>query len=372
MYKLEAVFLVVLPLFLRLALGSSAFDPRAYSKSTATCKATKRIGTSSEHEIVDIHLRYVDINPAAKTTILMVHGWPGLWSTWSNQIQEFEEDYHLIVPDLRGFAESTHPGESRTSGTMPDMVGDLVCILEHAGISSAVCLGHDWGSQICYEAARMRPDIFHGVVGAVIPYIPSSGPFVPIQHLVIALPKLAYQLFFNQKMLEAVAELDKSVHRTIRAILRDVLSPPPDDFLASRTSFLGAWDHIEDIPPVPFFTPEEEDYMVEQYSIQGFKNTMQFYTEENRRASWNFTNTQGNHTITQPVLSILPRNDPVADWEVASRLLKSKEFLPNSKTEYVDGAHWCHLEHPETFNGMVRPWLAEHFGNGKNRGHDEL
>lgn len=27
------------------------------------------------------------------------------------------------------------------------------------------------------------------------------------------------------------------------------------------------------IPPIPFFTVEEEDYMVEQYGIQGFKNS---------------------------------------------------------------------------------------------------
>lgn len=27
---------------------------------------------------------------------------------------------------------------------------------------------------------------------------------------------------------------------------------------------------MNDIPPVPFFTPEEEDYYVEQYRKQGF------------------------------------------------------------------------------------------------------
>lgn len=32
-----------------------------------------------------------------------------------------------------------------------------------------VVLSHDWGTQICYEAARMRPDLFRAVVGAVIP-----------------------------------------------------------------------------------------------------------------------------------------------------------------------------------------------------------
>ena len=33
---------------------------------------------------------YVDVNPSADATILMVHGWPGLWSNWVNQIREFE------------------------------------------------------------------------------------------------------------------------------------------------------------------------------------------------------------------------------------------------------------------------------------------
>jgi pimeloyl-ACP methyl ester carboxylesterase len=49
------------------------------------------------------------------------------------------------------------------------MVGDLVCILENAGVAKAVCVGHDWGAQICYEAARMRPDLFEAVIGAVVP-----------------------------------------------------------------------------------------------------------------------------------------------------------------------------------------------------------
>ncbi|KAJ7123197.1 alpha/beta-hydrolase [Mycena epipterygia] len=367
MYSLKVLPMGALSLFLGSALGSSAFNPRAYQKSTATCKATNR--AEGQEKMIDLH--YVDINPDAKTTLLMVHGWPSLWSSWSNQIQEFKEDYHLLVPDLRGFGASGHPDDVRSSGTMPDMVGDLVCILEHAGISSAICVGHDWGAQICYEAARMRPDLFRGVVGAAIPYIPSAGPFTPMEHLVVALPKLSYQLFFNHKTPEAVAQLDKDVRRTIRATLRTVASPPPDDFLKDSTSFLNAWDAVAEIPPVPFFTPEEEDYFVEQYSIQGFKNTLQFYTEENRRASWSFANTQGNHTISQPVLSVLPESDPVADWALAVKLLGSEAFLPNSKTEFMPGAHWHHIEHPQTFNALMRAWLNDVVG-GEKAGHDEL
>ena len=100
---------------------------------------------------------YVDVNPTASNSIVLVHGWPSLWSTWSNQIQAlqvrikcpwkpspltlWQNDYHLIVPDLPGFGSSMHPGDGR--GSMRDLVGDVVCILEHASVKSAVCIGSD-------------------------------------------------------------------------------------------------------------------------------------------------------------------------------------------------------------------------------------
>jgi pimeloyl-ACP methyl ester carboxylesterase len=52
-----------------------------------------------------------------------------------------QSDHHLVVPDLRGFGESTHPGDVRSSGTMGDLVGDLICILENAQVTSAICMG---------------------------------------------------------------------------------------------------------------------------------------------------------------------------------------------------------------------------------------
>ncbi|TFK35066.1 Alpha/Beta hydrolase protein [Crucibulum laeve] len=352
--------------------ANPTFKPSTFPKKTTICTAIKR---SPIEEKVNITLGYVELNPRAPTTLLMVHGWPSLWSTWSYQIQEFQDDYHLIVPDLRGFAESTHPGDVRASGTMADMVGDLVCILKSANVQSAICMGHDWGSQICFEAARMRPDIFTAVIGAVIPYMPAAGPFVPIKDLTTLLPALTYQIYFDSRTEDAVLELDNDVRRTIRATLRTVDSPPPDEFLKSNTSYLSAWSTIPEarcpiyltgcqtddiqIPPVPFFTPEEEDYFVEQFSLQGFKNTLQFYTTENRHQSWEIDHRQGNFTISQPVLAIYPSEDPVANWELVAKLLKSSEFTPQLTTEVTKGAHWVHLEHSNIFNMLVRAWLSK-------------
>ncbi|KAF8960273.1 Alpha/Beta hydrolase protein [Flammula alnicola] len=333
---------------------ATPFKPSEYPKETAHCKAIRR---GEVDEIVDIQLKYVDINPDASTTLLMVHGWPSLWSTWSKQIEEFKEDYHLIVPDLRGFGESTHPGEPQSSGTLGDMVSDLVCILEHAKVTSAVCIGHDWGSPVCYEAARLRPDIFTAVVGVVTPYIPSAGPFVPVENLLPLFPALTYQLFFDRQMDAAIAELDKDIRRTVRATLRTVASAPPSHFLKNKDSFLAAWDEVEQIEPVPFFSPEEEDYFVEQYRIQGFKNTLQFYAHKNRYEGWNLANSQGNHTLSQPVLAVYPTEDPVANWVLAAKTLTSAEFLPNLTTELLPGSHWVHIEYPQEFNTILRKWL---------------
>ena len=36
---------------------------------------------------------------------------------------------------------------------------------------------------------------------------------------------------------------------------------------------MEAWEGYEEIPPIPFFTEAEEDYLVEQYSTQGFEKS---------------------------------------------------------------------------------------------------
>ncbi|KAH9180053.1 Alpha/Beta hydrolase protein [Lactarius sanguifluus] len=265
---------------------------------------------------------------------------------------------------------SGHPAQC------PDLVGDLLCILEHAGALEAIAVGHDWGAQLAYEAARERPDIFTAVVGITIPYMPCAGPFIPTQTLVAAHPRLAYQLFFNSQTHAAATELERDIRRTLRGTLRHVASPPPEDFLTNPETFLGAWDHYEEIPEIGFLSKEEEDYWVEQYSIQGFKHNLQFYTDENRLAAWQFANEQGNHTIPQPVLSILATEDPVANMELAAKLLHSFDFLPNhslprKKHSDLGSLRPDNLEMPDEVNSIIREWLTK-LDAKQEHTHDEL
>jgi len=340
-----------------LALSAAAvnepFHPRDYPKSHVQCDAVHRGG--AVHVNTKIDIEYVEVNPTGKRTLVLVHGWPSLWSSWSNQIQEFGKDYHLIVPDLRGFGASTHPGDVESSGAMHDIVDDLTCIMDKVGVDEAVCVGHDWGAEVCWSAALQKPARFTSIAALVVPYEPAVGDFMPVEDIAKVLEKLTYQIFFEKHTANAIKELDTDIRRTLRATLRTVASPPPDAYLKSPADFLGAYDGI-DIPPIPFFTEEEEDYFIEQYSIQGFQHTLQFYTHGNRFGTHKHSKTL-DPTISQPALVILPTQDPVADWNLVAQILESAKYVSKLTTVEVEAAHWPQLEKAVEVNTALREWL---------------
>lgn len=80
-----------------------------------------------------------------------------------------QPSYSLLMPTLRGFGPSTHPKDVQTAGAIHDHTRDLFCIMRTAQVSKVVCVGHDWGAQVCWEAARARPDLVEAVAGVVVP-----------------------------------------------------------------------------------------------------------------------------------------------------------------------------------------------------------
>lgn len=337
------------------------FDPHQYEQHERNAQCPAILRGAEGDSVVDININYVDIQPSTnpKETLVLVHGWPGMWSTWGRQIVHFQGDHRLLVTNIRGFYKSTHPGDVRTGGAYSDFVSDLVCMMDHAGVESAVCVGHDWGSQLCFEAARQRPDRFKAVIGLVVPYLPVGRQYVPTRYLSKLAPRLAYQSFFNEFTEQATGELDKSVRRSLRAVMRGWHNPPPEAFLTSTTSLMDVFEDNDELEPIMFLSPLEEDYLVQGMEIQGFGKTLQFYLDSNRQKSFAFAATQGNHTIHTPSLLILPSHDRVANWRDAIKMVHTEAFMTDLKIRDVETAHWPHLEAPEDVNGMMEEFLNE-------------
>ena len=92
--------------------------------------------------------------------VLLCHGFPETSHVWRHQLTALAQaGFRAVAPDLRGYGGSECPSEVAAFTTM-DVVGDLVALVESENAKSAVIVGGDWGANIAWLAAQLRPDIF--------------------------------------------------------------------------------------------------------------------------------------------------------------------------------------------------------------------
>ncbi len=54
--------------------------------------------------------------------------------------------------------------------------------MDHAGVASGVCMGNDFGSQVCWEAGLLNPTRFKGVFNVGIPVLHTSTHTSPLTY----------------------------------------------------------------------------------------------------------------------------------------------------------------------------------------------
>lgn len=100
-----------------------------------------------------------------------------------------------------------------------------------------------------------------------IQYLPNAGNYTPVKDLVPYFPKLAYQVYFDERTYDAAKELGNDTRRTLRATYRTVPSPPPDKFLESETSYLDAWKDVPEVSSVDFPDLNCHPYLILRYLL---------------------------------------------------------------------------------------------------------
>ena len=125
-------------------------------------------------EATGISLHFVEEGKGP--AVIFCHGFPAIWSCWKAQIEAVvSAGFLAIAPDMRGYGESFAPAEAEAY--MPyETVGDLVAILDAADVETASVVGHDFGANIAWNAAMMRPDRFTAVCGMSVPFRPPGSP----------------------------------------------------------------------------------------------------------------------------------------------------------------------------------------------------
>ncbi|MDP1545653.1 MAG: alpha/beta hydrolase [Anaerolineales bacterium] len=92
--------------------------------------------------------------------LMLIHGFPLDHTSWNEAASLLENDFDLLLPDLRGFGKSTTVAGPYS---MSDMADDLAALLDHLGIEKTVIVGHSMGGYVALAFARKYPQRVSGL-----------------------------------------------------------------------------------------------------------------------------------------------------------------------------------------------------------------
>jgi len=99
-------------------------------------------------------VHYTRAGRPGKPAVVLVHGFSDNGLCWSPVARALEDDYDLILPDLRGH------GLSARADAAPevDMAADVAALIEHLGLDRPVLVGHSMGAMVSYQVAVRFPE----------------------------------------------------------------------------------------------------------------------------------------------------------------------------------------------------------------------
>jgi pimeloyl-ACP methyl ester carboxylesterase len=90
--------------------------------------------------------------------VILLHGFPDSGRLWRHQVPVLvEAGFKVIVPDMRGYGRSDKPA-AVDAYTIDKLAGDVVAVLDAAGVERAHVVGHDWGAGVAWATALMAAE----------------------------------------------------------------------------------------------------------------------------------------------------------------------------------------------------------------------
>jgi haloacetate dehalogenase len=93
--------------------------------------------------------------------LLLLHGIPETHILWRKVAPLLEQDYFLVIPDLRGYGDSGKPpgGDDHFGYSKRAMAQDMVEVMKHLGFQKFAVVGHDRGGRASHRMALDYPEV---------------------------------------------------------------------------------------------------------------------------------------------------------------------------------------------------------------------
>jgi pimeloyl-ACP methyl ester carboxylesterase len=277
--------------------------------------------------------------------IVLCHGWPEHAFSWRHQMSALAAaGYHVIVPNQRGYGNSSRPSEV-TDYDIEHLSGDLIALLDHYGYEDATFVGHDWGAFVVWGLTLLHPNRVNKVVALSVP-CPERGGQPWVESMEATLGNDFYFVHFNRRPGVADAVLEEHTFQFLRNMFRknEPASEPQPGMaminLARAGTSLGE----------PLMSDSELAVFVSAFESTGFTASINWYRNLDR--NWHLL-ADVDPIIRQPALMIYGDRDLVARGENLA------EFVPNVEVVSLDCGHWIQQEKPEETNQAILKWLEQ-------------
>ncbi len=100
----------------------------------------------------------------AKPPLLLLHGYPQTHAMWQRVARALAADFRLVIPDLRGYGDSTKPAPAATPDldhaqhSKRSMAADMVALMRSLGHERFAVVGHDRGGRVAHRLALDHPE----------------------------------------------------------------------------------------------------------------------------------------------------------------------------------------------------------------------
>ena len=113
--------------------------------------------------------------------LLLLHGYPQTHVMWRKVALRLAQDFTVVVPDLRGYGDSSKPpaGENFINYSKRALALDQVELMAALGHGRFAVAGHDRGARVTHRLLRDHPDKV--TRGATLDIVPTLYRFETIE-----------------------------------------------------------------------------------------------------------------------------------------------------------------------------------------------
>jgi pimeloyl-ACP methyl ester carboxylesterase len=296
--------------------------------------------------------------------VVLVHGWPESWYSWRHQIPALTAaGYRVIAPDMRGYGKSDKPAAVEDYD-IHHLTADIAGLIEASGETSAIIVGHDWGSIVTWHMPLLHPARVRAIATMSVPF-GGRGGGRPTETMQKAFGDNFYYMLYHQERDAAgrgAAETEYDADP--RGLLSRLYASPDAEreapLVTDPKRAAGGWiPRLGKPKALPsWLTQADLDYIVGEFRDAGFRGGVNYYRNLDR--NWETTTQIDGAKISVPVMFLAGEGDIVIRGAKAEQLTATMSRVATDLrgVTLIPGAgHWIQQEKPAETNALLLGFL---------------